>query len=703
MWGRPPGRRAPPRSRWSLRRQGFRGTLLCFLLIAAASAQETVTFKVQSNLVVVNVTVRDKSGKPLTNLKKEDFTLLEDDKAQSIAVFELQTLDSEVLAPVPSGAATVTERIPVTQPPAGVGPAKIRFQDKRLIGLFFDFSSMQPAEQLRAQEAAVKFVNTQMTAADMVSIMVFGSQFKVVQDFTADRELLLSIIKRFRPGESSDLAVEGAAPDTEESDDNLFVADETEFNIFNTDRKLSALETAARKLAVYPEKKALVYFSSGVGKTGMENQAQLRSTVNTAVRSNVAFYPVDARGLIASAPAGDASQAGGGGRSGIFSGRTQTGARDKVQDQQETLYTLAADTGGKALLDSNDLAIGITQAQKDVDSYYIIGYYSGNAAQDGKFRRIRVKLAPSIQAKVEYRQGYFAGKEFKKFNTSDKERQLEEALQLGDPVNELPLAVEVDHFRLGRNSYFVAISVKIPGSAVGFSKKGDKQSAELDFIGQIRDDKGRVVTGVRDGIKAKIGEDAAAEIGRRSLQYDTGVTLAPGRYRLKFLARENLSGKMGTFDADFVVPDLGAEPKNVRLSSVIWAGQREKVTAAVGSAENSRKAIANHPLVRDGQKLVPNVTKVFRKGQSLYVYAEIYDAEAITAAVTLFQGGRKAFESSPVRVNQPLSGRAGVLPLQIQIPLASLAPGRYLSQLNVIDPLGRKFAFSRTPVVIVAE
>ena len=130
----------------------------------------------------------------------------------------------------------------------------------------------------------------------------------------------------------------------------------------------------------FPEKKALIYFSSGIPKTGVENQSQLRATVNAAVRANVAFYPVDATGLVAEAPSGDASVASPA-RHRRRSPDHQRGRTDSRNDQQETLVTLAADTGGKALLDNNDLSLGIRQAQKDINSYYIIGYYSANGAQ----------------------------------------------------------------------------------------------------------------------------------------------------------------------------------------------------------------------------------------------------------------------------------------------------------------------------------
>ncbi len=229
---------------------------------------------------------------------------------------------------------------------------------------------------------------------------------------------------------ASDLAVEGGDGTTGEDTAAAFSADETEFNIFNTDRKLSALESAAKMLAVLPEKKALLYFSSGVGKSGVENQSQLRSTINAAVRANVSFYPIDARGLAALPPGGDSSTAAAKGNA-VFTGQAQQSQRDRFNDQQETLVSLAADTGGKAFLDNNDLGLGIVQARNEVSSYYVLGYYSSNDHSDGKFRRVQVKLASQPSAKLEYRGGYFASKVFAKFTAADKERQLEEALMLG--------------------------------------------------------------------------------------------------------------------------------------------------------------------------------------------------------------------------------------------------------------------------------
>ena len=690
-------------------------------LVASVTAQDA-TFSVDTKLVVVNVTVKDKSGKLVTNLTANDFQLLEDGVPQKIAVFERQDLSTEPMAPLSfaTRSQTIEERAAQTAAAAAPTGAAVtaqaardpkRYQNKRLIGLFFDMSSMQPADQARSQEAAIKFLQSQMTAADMVSIMTFSTKFKTVLDFTDDRESLISTLRRMAVGEASDLAGMASTAADEGDDSGSFAADDTEFNVFNTDLKLTALEDAARKLSVYPEKKALIYFSSGVEKTGIENQSQLKATINAAVRSNVSFYPVDARGLTALIPGGDASTASPRG-TGILTGTKQASLRASFNDSQETLYTLAEDTGGKALLDVNDLTLGIKQAQEDIRSYYMIGYYATNAAEDGKYRRLKVQLAPTSalakEAKLDYRNGYYGGKTFAKFTANDKERQLQEALTLGDPVSELPLALEVDYFRVAKDRYFVPISVKLPGAAVALAKKNGKQTTDLDFIGQVKDSMGKLVGGVRDQITVKLTDTDAEKLDQRHLQYDTGLTLGPGNYSLLFLAREDQTGKMGTFETKFTVPDLNSG-KAMRLSSVILSSQKEAVTAAVGAADNNKKLMANHPLVQDGQKTVPSITRVFRKDQTLYVHFEVYDPGMdpdrkmpdVIASVELMQGARKAFVSRPIRVTQLGTSRPGVAAFDFQVPLARLTPGEYISQVDVIDEYGKKFAFPRNTMVVL--
>src|SRR5579871_5161190 len=530
------------------------------------------SFTASTTEVVEDVILKDKSGKPIDGLTAKDFIITEDGKPQTVKFCQFQTLEEEIsAAPVAEGPAVKEETIAKPAEPAvksvtanQIAPEKpgdLKYKDRRLMVMFFDMTSMPIQDQMRAQTAAQKFLKTQMTKSDLMAVMTFSSDVKVVEDFTDDRDKLAKDIKSLIIGEGQ--GFEALDSDDSTSDTGAaFQQDDTEFGIFNTDRQLSALETAVRMLGSLNEKKALVYFASGMTRNGVDNQAQLQATINAAIRANVSFYPIDARGLVATAPLGDATKGSPGGQ-GMYSGSSARTAQSKFQGQQETLYTLAADTGGKALLDENDLSLGLVQAQKDIASYYIIGYYSTNEALDGHFRRIKIsvndKSAAARIAKLDYRQGYFAGKQFNKFSDTDKERQLAEALVLGDPVTDMSLAMELDYFRMARDRYFVPLAVKIPGSEIELARHGGAESTRLDFIGQVKDTKGAVVGNVRDNIEIKLKGETAQQLAKTTLQYDTGFKIAPGSYTVKFLARENQTGKMGTFESKLVVPDLTSE------------------------------------------------------------------------------------------------------------------------------------------------
>ncbi len=693
-------------------------TILVTLCIASAQENPpalpkgTFKFEATTQLVVVNVSAKDKNGEPLDGLKASDFTVSEDGKPQQIKVFEFQRLEDTLLPPAELRTRTADA---AATPAASAQPAvaaaiapsangEVKYKDRRLLVLFFDLAGMPVADQLRTQQAATKFVKTQLTSSDLVAVLTYATDLRVLQDFSGDRDALLQTIKSISIGETG-MANGSTGDESEEDTGAAYSADESEFNIFNTDRKLAALETAVKMLASLPEKKALVYFASGMSRTGMDNQAQLRATVNAAVRGNVSFYPVDARGLVAAAPLGDATKGSPGGQ-GMYSGTSQRSAQSNFQGQQETLYTLASDTGGKALLDNNDLALGIVQAQRGIASYYILGYYSTNTALDGHYRRINVQVNKKLSAKLDYRSGYFASKTFRQFSSSDRERQLQEAIMLGDPVTDLSLALEINYFRLARDRYFVPVSVKIPGSDIELARKGGAESTRLDFIGQVKDAKGALQGTVRDDITVKLKGDSVGQLAKHNLSYDTGFTLQPGTYTLKFLARENATGKMGTFETKFVIPDLTTEQKRLPISSVVLSYQRENASAALASAERNKKLIAANPLVQENQKLIPSVTKVFRRDQEMFVYLEAYQpaaesTEFMVATVSFYRGKVKTFETAPLQIADGLNPKSKAVPLKFSVGLEKLEPGRYTCQVTVLDPAAQKFAVWRSPMVLL--
>src|SRR5438046_1814376 len=255
----------------------------------------------------------------------------------------------------------------------------------------------------------------------------------------------------------------------------------------------------------------------------------------------------------------------------------------------------------------------IVNAQKATTSYYILGYYTTNTNLDGKFRKINITLKEYPGAKLDYRQGYFGGKEFTKFTQADKERQLEDALMLGDPITDLTIAMEVNYFQLNRAEYFVPITVKIPGSELVLARSGGAERTLIDFIGEVRDDYGSRIQNLRDKVDMKLRGETASELAKRPIQYDTGFTLLPGKYVIKFLARDAETGRIGTYQTSFVIPNLMKEEKRVPISSVVLSTQRVDMKEALFNAakDKSAGAQAANPLVVEGQKLIPSVTRVF--------------------------------------------------------------------------------------------
>ena len=340
-------------------RQTIAAGLAAALLVSTAGAQVQTQpqpvkdqkglykLRVESELVLVNVVIRDKQGKFVSDLKPADFTLLEDGKPQKISSFDFENLDTAPLAASSGPLQQTVEGTPApAKPVLSRKDAEEALSNKRAIVLFFDLSSMDPDQLQRAVDAARKYVQNKMTAADMIAIVSLASSLRLDQDFTGDRARLLRVLNRFSraEGQGMDNGPTGDADGIEETGD-AYTPDETEYNQFNTDRKLQALQSICQVLSKFNQKKSVIYFSSGMTQTGIENEAALRAAINTAVKANVAIYTLDSRGLEAMPPGGSAQTASLRGTA-MYSGAAVQNAMDANFASQETLTTLSADTGG---------------------------------------------------------------------------------------------------------------------------------------------------------------------------------------------------------------------------------------------------------------------------------------------------------------------------------------------------------------------
>ena len=737
----------------------------------APAPQRPAVFRAGANLVRVDVVVRDRAGEVVRGLTAADFVVAEDGKAQPITSFDFQEITTEALPPLasvsvlsleqlqsastsravtvqpPPGAAAATATptttpSPVTPPatPAALTPDMLA--GRRMVILLFDTSSMQPEEVDRAVKSANEYIDTQMTEADLVALATVGQSLTILKDFTADRDQLKVALSAFDATAGTGFE-QPAGVDATITDDTTVVEDpadlpldDSEFGIFNNDRRLRAMRVLCEALAPLEQKKAMLYFSSGMSRSGSDNQVELRAVTNTCNKANTSIYPVDSRGLTAVVPGGGAGGRGGrgGGGSSVFSGRSMVSAYSSLNTSQETLTTLAADTGGQEFLNTNDFGPAFTRVQRDMSAYYLLGYRSSNSAKDGKFRKISVKLkAPVGGYRVEARAGYYANVDFAHLAKQDREKQLQEEIGAAVSSTDLPVVATTSWFRLANDRYYVPVSVAVPGSFVRVptAEQLDRKNASLDLLGVVTDEQGRAVGRIRDTMQ--IPANQTADLADKQLQYQSGVTLPAGHFKVKVAVRENADGLMGTFEFPISIPDLKTE--RLKVSPIVLSTQLrftrgggpgargggaagrggpgggpggrgfQSQRGGGGPLWNENNSV--NPLLRGGQEIVQSLSHVVTQAQRMYFYFEVYDpaldaagAPNVQASLAFYRGRVKVFETPVVTRTQLDAPDRKAAIFQLQLPAADFKPGLYTCQVNLIDDIAGTFAFPRIAVYV---
>ncbi len=660
-----------------------------------STPQGGFTLKAHAELVLTNVVARDaKTGELVKGLKQSDFKIYENGKEQTIDTFDFQSMD--MATPIKEDTVSGLAAGPAGSKAVVVAkPEELR--NHRLIVMFFDLTTMQPEDLERAVDAAQAFLKTKLQPADLVALASLGDTLSVDQDFTADKDALIREVGVYNGTEGQGFAQGANANSNQVEDTTGYTPDESEYNDLNTDRELFALRAISQSLSRINEKKSLLYFSGGISRDGIENEASLRAAINAAVRADLAIYSVDTRGLQAIGPLGDASTGSLRGTGG-YNGGALTNNMQQNFATQEVMGTLSSDTGGKAFFDSNDFMPAFLQVQKDTSAYYAIGFHSTDPARDGKYRKLIVKIdKPGI--KLEYRPGYYAPADFKHSGKEDREQELEDQLASDLPATDIAVYMDAMYFRLDANRFFMPVSLVVPGSQIPFVKGGDKDKATIDIIGAVIDEDKRPVGRVRQTVPLKL--DEALQARQKNIEYTTSFDLPPGKYQIKFVVRENETGRMGSFIAEVALPDMKKAP--LKISSIVLASQR-----------NASKK--QDPLVHNGQEYVPNISHVFRQDQHMYLLYEVYDpAKQKTAenepkapkaeidllsSLELIQGANKVYETPVVQAKAVnVEGRDAVS-FELDVPLSGLKPGQYLCQLNVIDDAAGSFTFPRFAVLV---
>jgi hypothetical protein len=326
--------------------------------------------------------------------------------------------------------------------------------------------------------------------------------------------------------------------------------------------------------------------------------------------------------------------------------------------------------------------------------------------RDGRWHSIQVKVkVPG--AHVRYRNGYFAPRDFQHMEKESREEQLTEAMQSESPTVDLPIAVETSTFRLNDQQTYVPIVAKLSSSALDWAEKHGRREAAFDFAAEVRAyPNGEAVAKLRDTIQVHLDSSRYQQVSQSNLVYQGGVVLAPGKYRMKFLARENESGRIGSFEADIIVPQ--ADPNRITLSSVLLSSQlvpADKSPEVETTAQGTRAKMTASPLEVGGEKIVPSVTRFFNQGQTLYVFFQAYfpekanksdkfDAAGLRAGLIFYREGVQ-MNATPALEPATVDAQARTASFRISLPLAKLPAGRYTVQAVVIGAGTQQSAFGR--------
>jgi VWFA-related protein len=514
------------------------------------SADQLPVFRATTRLVQVNVLVHDRHGQPVSDLKKEDFTIEERGKRQPISFFAMESADKPAAPPVALPPHIFTN---VLTAHTGV-PTSVTV-------VLLDLLNTTWSDQQYARKALIEFLE-QIQPQDRIAIFALGNRsLTMLHDYTIDSASLLARIATLKGEVPSDLEASTVSPDTQHVLQDLDLsaladAHQQEADFFTAGRvvnTLQTLEAIAQHLSSLPGRKNLIWLSGGFPLTiGFDVIPEIGSTrdrrtftseMDAAVRalnnSAIAVYPVDARGLMTQ-PGFEASS------------RRPAPLAPRLGPpipSLDSMQELAERTGGIAGYNSNDLSRAIRRAIDDSRVTYTIGYYSTDETQDGKFRDIKVKVnRPNVN--VRYRKGYFA---FKPFDTNTKTRRDEIRAAVWSPLESTAIAMNARVDVVDQpEPESINVFVQIDPATVGFKKERDRWKAELDIIYIQKDEHGRIQgEGIADTVILALTDANYATAVKQGLIRERRFPRQPGAISLRIVVRSVVSGSVGSLTIPF--------------------------------------------------------------------------------------------------------------------------------------------------------
>lgn len=684
--------------------------------------------KVKSNLVNIDVIVKDKKGKYLSDLKLEDFTISENGVAQKIEFFD---------APLSRVDSTGNDQTMIAGSPANA--------PRNYVSLVLDYQTTDVTNLKQVREGAIKYIREQVSDADAVAVLSVTSNLQMLQPFTQDKARLISTLENIGAGSESknfeqrDLAGNiatirdflnnsSSVPITAISSPGggaaaarimiaqrvlqQFIRLRTALSLQQARPILAALAAVAEGLRPIPGKKTLVLFSQG-WVTPAVLDWQVQSTIDIANRANVAIYIIDSAGLRAGAPTSGALVPASP-LAGVSAATTQeqriraVGGEtvfDNVRQEGQTreydiLYRISGDTGGKFLKGNNDIGLGLERINQEIQSRYTLAYRSTNQNFDGTFRKVKIEVRRP-DAQIVSRSGYYAIPPEEVVLLSPDDKKLIANFSTAEANPGLPLFVSLSQFRTREGLYTVPLAIELPPAAVKFERMGDKRSMRLEVLGVLKTTPERLLSRLGGNFEVNLSANEYNLISSNNLFYRQDMQLAPGDYTIDLIVRDKQSGKTTARREQLVLPEPDAE----------FATTPVVLSRYVEPASQLPPDPADFPDVFvHGKTLIrPSAGRQFRAADNLIMFLAVYNAAnssetgkpLVRVTVRLMKDGQPATKFFDYVLTEIQNQPVPHLTFAEYIKLANLAPGKYQAMIETKDMVTRKFTKQEAAFEIV--
>ena len=706
--------------------------LICLLAIPAAAFGQTQTpardqtevIRVFTQLIQTDVMVFDKDGNFKDNLRREDFELRIDGKVKPIEFFER----------VAAGSANEEAQLAAARgsaPSANTKGKPIPLDRGRTIFFFIDDLHLDLAGAQAARKVITRFIDAEMSQNDEAAVTSATGQLGFLQQLTDNKTVLRRALERLalRPYQvqdhqqppmpefqalrvdSRDLDVTRYYVDALVRESPMLSQQTAEHMVQSrahqvlqqaahiTRGSLVGLESLVRSASELPGQKLLFFLSNGFFVSGRSTDVRerLQKITSLAARNGVVIYSLDARGLVGSLI--DAST------DAPFDPtfRLRRTESEELNATQDGLHALAYDTGGRAILNSNDLGSGLKKALAETSVYYLLAWKPDpERPSSSKFRRIDVKLVNKPNLVPRVRRGFYdlepaapiATEEHKRTAEKKPEAKLWKAIGASMPNHSLPFSLNLLYLDTPQKGPLLSATMQISTEFLTFNNVDGKSKSVVELAGAIYNDKGQPGARLDQRLTITAPQANASLPAPSSFRYTFPIHLSPGLYQGRFGVRDVASGKTGTAHAWIEIPPLVAG--EVQLSS-LHLGERTStpVTNASASAEG--------PI--DGVNL--SVNRHFSSSSYLRFLVFVYnaargsDAKPDVALQVLLLRDSQPVVTTPLK-KLALDGAPDLnrIPYAAEISLANLAAGRYLLKVNVIDRVSKHSASQETQIEI---